>query len=179
MKIVLTAIFLFFLVSPCRAETYKWRDAKGRLHFSDTPPITGVAHDKITVPPIWSPGQDQAGVVQVNSSQSHVVKTDQADRMLSPQRKIITAADYDIEPTILISGRDLSVRGRINRGPECANLTLKFYLKNENGHSVTATTMVANVGRPYGSTIYIASNKLSRTSYGQKWVIVERYVTCN
>ncbi len=38
-KTLLPTLFLLFLATPCLAEIYKYKDAQGRWHFSDRPPI--------------------------------------------------------------------------------------------------------------------------------------------
>lgn len=172
------ALLLVLLGSAQGAETYTWRDAEGRRHFSDKPPLDGLQHAPLEVAPLWSPGREDPAAILDSSLPPPVPAAPVTDRVPKSQKKIITAADYELSPTILVSGWELSVRGRINGGPECANLKLRFALKNEHGRSVMVNTMVENAGGHFGSTIYVGTSRLRKTSYGQQWVIVDRQAVC-
>lgn len=159
-------------------DTYSWRDSGGRLHFSDRPPADGLAHDLLSIAPLWSPGEDRPGDAPIQE-QTHLAEEITVARPSSKRpKKIIHAGDYDLSPTILVSGRELSVRGRINGGPECASLKLRFVLKNEQGRAVAINTLVENAGGAFGSTIYVGTSRLKKSSYGQQWVVVERQAVC-
>lgn len=171
---------VLYVLTDCAlaAETYSWRDAKGRRHFSDRPPMDGLQHAPRTVAPLWSPGKDNPEAYAPDPLPLSATATTVTDRLPKPLKKIISAGDYDLSPSILVSGRDLSVRGRINGGSECANLKLRFSLKNEHGRSVVVRTMVENAGGHFGSTIYVGTSRLKTSSYGQNWAIVDRQAMC-
>ena len=176
--ILVFALLLVLMGSGQAAETYTWRDAEGRRHFSDKPPLDGLKHEPLAVAPLWSPGREDPAAYPDGSRELSALAATFSDRVPKSQKKIITAADYDLSPTILVSGGELSVRGRINGGPECANLKLRFSLKNEHGRSVTVNTMVEKAGGHFGSTIYVGTSRLKKPTYGQQWVIVDRQAVC-
>lgn len=160
------------------ADAYFWRDAEGRRHFSDKPPLDGWHHAPLAVAPLWSPGGEHSGAYSEEPLRLPTPAAEFSSRAPKSQRKIISAANYDLSPTILVSGRDLSVRGRINGGPECANLKLRFSLKNEHGCSVVISVLVENAGGSFGSTLYVGTSRLKKSSYGQHWDIVDRQAVC-
>lgn len=177
--VVLLLALLSLWEGALAAETYTWLDAEGRRHFSDRPPLDGLRHAPLTLAPLWSPGKDYPAIDSKGSRYLSEPENAAPDRVPRPQKKTITAADYDLSPTILISGRDLSVRGRINGGPECANLKLQFSLRNEHGRMVVVSTLVENAGGHFGSTIYAGASRLKKSSYGQHWEVVDRQVICD
>lgn len=161
------------------AETYTWRDAEGRRHFSDKPPPDGVKHGSRALAPLWSPGREHPGTHPGNDPYLQAPELSAVDKTpKSTKKKNISAADYDLSPTILVSGRELSVRGRIDGGPECANLKLRFTLKNEHGRSLSVSTLVADAGGPFGSTIYVGTSLLKKSGYGRHWAVVDRQAVC-
>ena len=176
--ILVFALLLVLMGSGQAAETYTWRDAEGRRHFSDKPPMDGLRHEPLAVAPLWSPGREDLAADTDGSRNLPALAATFSDRVPKSQKKIITAADYDLSPTILVSGGELSVRGRINGGPECATLKLRFSLKNEHGRSVTVHTLVENAGGHFGSTIFVGTARLKKNTYGQQWVIVDRQAIC-
>lgn len=164
--------------SSSAAETYVWHDAEGRRHFSDRPPLNGLHHTSLQLAPLWSPGKDYPAISSEGSAHLSAPENAAPDRVPRPQKKTITAADYDLSPTILMSGRELSVRGRISGGPECGSLKLLFSLKNEHGRSVVVSTLVENAGGHFGSTIYAGTSRLKKSNYGQHWELVDRKAVC-
>lgn len=179
--LIATLLLVLLLVLPGSgqaAETYTWRDAEGRRHFSDKPPLDGLKHESLAVAPLWSPGREGPTADPDGSLNLPAPAATFPAKVPKSPKKIISAADYDLSPTILVSGWELSLRGRINGGPECANLKLRFSLNNEHGRSVIVNTLAENAGGHFGSTIYVGTTRLKKNSYGQHWVIVDRQAVC-
>jgi hypothetical protein len=58
---------LAFLVPLLMGTTYKWVDARGQVHFTDTPPPAGTAYEVMTAPhspPAPPPMQSASAAVQ-------------------------------------------------------------------------------------------------------------------
>lgn len=175
---VVPVLLLAFNGSTQGAESYTWRDAEGRRYFSDRLPVDGSDHAPLEVPPLWSTGREygEADSAAVKAKpESATVYSREASKTA---KRIINAADYELSPTVLVSGRELSVRGRISGGPECGSLKLRFWLKNEHGRSVVVSSLVENAGGHFGSTIYLGTSRLTKSNYGQHWAVVGRQAVC-
>lgn len=75
-------LFCSLMTVPAHAEVYRWTDANGSIHFSDTPP-SAQEHSRITVrEPVTVP-------MSANILQSEKVRQSQRaiERMLEPENK--------------------------------------------------------------------------------------------
>ncbi|WP_027714934.1 DUF4124 domain-containing protein [Desulfuromonas sp. TF] len=173
MKRLIVCVLLFAVASPVSAEIYKWRDADGKLHFSDKP--VNSAAQEMAVFDSEGGQKKPADSVQKKSTSSAQPATSRKTTGKPVSR--ITAADYKINPSLSQVGPEIIISGRVGDGPECARLTLNFFCRTDNGGIEELTTVVENVGG-FGSRVF----KTSKTPWPatrDKWNISNVFATCN
>ncbi len=108
-KRLLLPLCLALAAGAACAQAYKWRDADGKVHFSDTPPPGGKA-DKLTIKPAVP--EDPAAAARSRDWQTQLQES--GTRRLEAQQKqdraehAAKAAEYDCQT----ARRDLDVLNR-------------------------------------------------------------------
>ncbi len=142
---------------PASAEdsmtVYKWVDEQGTIHFSDQPHHSGA--EQVKVSPIQAyklPESKPANRSQALPGYQPYGQSAPAVR----ETRVISASDYDIFSNARQKDhRTVELSGRVSSGPECQALQLMIRAENNQGRSVSARTVVENVG--WGSSLFEAT----------------------
>ncbi len=170
-NVILSSVFFFLSIPPVSAEIYKWRDENGKLHFSDKRTGGGASQQVDFF-------DSKAENVNREDSKTQVMpNTDQEKSPVKPMAtKKITAADYNINPVIEKRSGELYIYGRLEGGPACPRLTIKFSAQSDKGGALhTLTAVVKNAGS-FGSLLYEARTAENREG---RWTISEITAECN
>lgn len=134
---------------------YKWVDEQGTIHFSDQPRHSGSGQVKVA--PIQTYKSPEGNPTRSESaSRSQALPGYQPYGQSAPavrETRVISASDYDIFSNARQKDhRTVELSGRVSSGPECQALQLMIRAENNQGRSVSARTVVENVG--WGSSLF-------------------------
>lgn len=179
MKTIIPILTIAMLYSSiATAEVYKWRDENGRLHFSDTPPVTAQDTEKFTVKDNRATGIPQGLKTDITVNQTKQIES-RVNKSKKSQPSRISAKSYQISKNIETKGDYVIISGRIGSGPRCEYLKIEAFAINENGRRAHATD-ITSIGSSNGSALFNAKDRV----YGLEgdrtdWDITSFYVTCS
>jgi hypothetical protein len=149
------------------AEIYKWRDADGKLHFSDKPVST------------------EAQTVGVFDSKTEAVKAAEpakpaqkpSGQRSAPDKTAKKPSDYKINPQLKQRDGWLHLSGRVEGGEECANLTVDVSATSDEGSYDSLTAVVRNVGG-FKSGLMDAKTSRYNGNNNTRWTVTSVYSRC-
>lgn len=162
----LLGVSLLAVAGPAGGEIYRWKDAEGRLHFSDTPPH--VETEKVEFFP-------NDGIKPL-PRETKRTKKDPLSRTKKKKPKRIRAEDYEINFSASQRGDQLTVSGRIGNGPECPDLKVSVRLQDERGTRKSVAGIVGNVG--YGRSDLLQARTRVTAAPLNDWTITDIEVNC-
>ena len=170
MKIAILVSALLIIASIGNTEIYKWRDAEGKLHFSDRQPQNSQSEKVHTTDNTYK-GREPEPSPDLTKTRRVSPRTSQK----TVSHKRITADDYTVSKSIYQKRNGIvEVSGRISRGPACNNLKVELWARNSSGGIIHITDMTSYSG--FGSKRFEGTDTSHR--YSSEWFVSSFFINC-
>jgi hypothetical protein len=164
MKFFLVIAVLLLLCGVVSAEIYQWVDEKGKRHFTDRP-VDAAA-------PLTVFDSEYQSVAAPESPPAETRKA-----LRRPERKAISADDYQISVRVAQFNDQVILSGRISDGPPCKRFKLDFTVQDEEGHLLHLITVAEDIGG-FLSDLLNVSRKVKYGVTGNTWKVIATNGVC-